>query len=100
MNILSKDIVKEWGLSALSQSKQVEVLDSISRTIYQAVLVRSLDLLNEDEEKELDDLLDVDATTPDEVMAFLKKRIKKFTKILEDERQNVKDHMKADVLMQ
>ncbi len=99
MNILSKDIVKEWGLSSLSQSKQAEVLDSISRTIYQAVLVRALDLLNDEEEKELDDLLDIDTTTPDEVMSFLKKRIKKFTKIVEDERQNVKENIRMDILM-
>jgi len=52
-NILSKDIVREWGLHSLSEEKQMEMVDRIGRLLYQALLVRSLDILAESEQVEL-----------------------------------------------
>src|SRR5579872_6118865 len=94
-NPLSKDIVTEWGLGGLSEQEQIDYVERIGRLIYQAVLVRSLDILSEVEQEEFDLLLDEDTTTPEDVLAFLQKKIPTFNMLLKDEIQK----LKADVVM-
>lgn len=89
-DILSKDVISEWGLTALSPEKQEEFVDRIGRMMYQAVLVRALDILSEKEQVEFDLLLDEDNTTPTEVLTFLKSKIPTFDILVEEERQNLK----------
>lgn len=89
-NILSKDIIEEWGLGSLPQEKQVEMVERIGKIIYQALLVRSLDILTEKEQAEFDLLLDEDTTTPDDVLSFLNKKIPNFESIVLEERKNLK----------
>ncbi len=96
-NTLSKDIIKEWGLSALPQDKQLEMVERIGRIIYQAVLVRTLDILSEKDQNEFDDLLDQDTTTPDDVLAFLQKKIPTFNQIMLEERKNIREDLMAQV---
>lgn len=89
--ILSKDIVKEWGLGSLPETKQVEIVSRIGRIIYQAILVRALDILSEKEQEEFDALLDKDSTTPDDVLAFLQKKIPTFDQLVLEERKILKE---------
>lgn len=89
--ILSKDIAKEWGVSTLSPEKQREFINRVSRVLYQAILVRSLEELTLDEEKELDSLLDSDSTTPEKVVRFLRDKIVHFDDLLKDERRKLKE---------
>lgn len=96
-NTLSKDIIKEWGLGALPQDKQLEMVERIGRIIYQAVLVRTLDILSEKDQNEFDDLLDQDTTTPDDVLAFLQKKIPTFNQIMLEERKNIREDLMAQV---
>lgn len=95
MNPLSKDIVSEWGLGELPQEEQIEMVDRIGRLIYQAVLVRSLDILSEVEQEEFDLLLDEDTTTPEEVVLFLERKIPTFKILLKEEVAK----LKADILV-
>ena len=90
-NLLSKDIIKEWGLQSLPPEKQVEMVERIGRIIYQAILVKSLDILSEKEQVEFDLLLDEDTTTPDDVLGFLQKKIPTFDQMLLEERKALKD---------
>ena len=53
-NILSKDIIKEWGLGTLPEAKQLEIVERMGRLLYQALLVRALDILSEKEQVEFD----------------------------------------------
>ena len=92
-DILSKDIIKEWGLESLPPEKQVDIADRIGRMIYQAVLVRALDILSEEEQTEFDTLLDKDETTPQEVMAFLQSKIPTFEQLVSEERNNLKQDL-------
>ncbi len=96
-NILSSDIVAEWGLGSLPESKQVEMVERIGKVIYQALLVRSLDILSEKEQIEFDLLLDEDTTTPDDVLAFLEKKIPNFEKIVLEERKSLKEDLLIQV---
>jgi hypothetical protein len=92
MNVLaSKNIVQEWGLGHLPPQKQAEMVERIGRILYQAILVRSLDILSEKEQEEFDALLDINATTPDDVLAFLQKKIPTFDTMVEEERKSLKE---------
>ena len=96
-NILSNDIVKEWGLQSLSEAKRVEMVDRIGRVMYQAILVRALDILSEKEQTEFDLLLDEDTTTPDDVLGFLQSKIPTFEQLVMEERQKLKDDLLTPV---
>lgn len=92
-NILSKDVIQEWNLGTLPQAKQIELVERIGRILYQAILVKSLDILSEKEQTEFDLLLDEDTTTPDDVLAFLQKKIPTFEKLVLDERKSLKEDL-------
>ncbi len=95
MNNLSQDIVREWGLQSLPPEKQTEMADRIGRLMYQAVLVRALDILSDKEQTEFDLLLEEDSTTPNEVLAFLQSKIPTFEQLANEERNK----LKADLLL-
>ncbi len=95
MNPLSKDIVAEWGLGELPLEEQIDMVDRIGRLIYQALLVRSLDILSEVEQEEFDLLLDEDTTTPEEVVLFLERKIPTFKLLLKEE----VGKLKSDILI-
>jgi hypothetical protein len=75
MNMLSQDITR----------------DKNGKLLFQALLVRSLDILSLEEEKALDALLDVDATTMEDVFQFLKSKIPTFDLLLVEEKQKLKE---------
>ena len=90
MNTLSEDIIKEWGLKSLPKAKQEEMVERIGKLVYQAILVRSLNILSEEEQDEFDKLLDKDETTPQDVMTFLHSKIPTFQELLSGEREKLK----------
>ena len=92
-NILSKDIIKEWGLQSLPAEKQKDFVERIGKMMYQAILVKALDILSEKEQTEFDLLLDEDATTPNEVLAFLKSKIPTFDQLVMEERESLKEDL-------
>ena len=93
MNILSKDIIKEWGLASLPEQRQREIVGRIGRILYQALLVKSLDILSEKEQGELDLLLDNDTTTPENVLKFMQAKIPTFDILVKDERKRLKEDL-------
>ena len=97
MTILSKDIVKDWGISSLHESEQTSAVNRIGKLIYQAVLVRSLDILSEKEETELDLLLDEDNTTPEDVLTFLQSKIPTFDQLVLEERAKLKEDFSVSI---
>ena len=93
--ILSKEIIKEWHLDTLPETKREEAVNKIGRILYQAILVRTLEILSEDDQNELDTLMDKDTTTPKDVLLFLKKKIPTFEALVKEEREN----LKRDILL-
>ena len=88
---ISKEILEKWDLEELPPEKQAEMIESIGRMLYQAILVRSLDVLSEKEQTELDSLLDIDSTVPEDILTFLKSRIPTFDSLLSEEKQKLKE---------
>lgn len=90
---LSKDVIKEWGLESLPEEKRVDIVDRIGKMLYQAILVRSLDILSEKEQTEFDLLLDEDTTTPENVLGFLQSKIPTFEQLVLEERKSLKEDL-------
>ena len=88
---LSKDLIEEWKLSHLSVDKQEEMANRIGHILYQAILVRSLDILSEKEQNDFDILLDKDETTPQDVLSFLKDKIPTFELLIKEEKEKVRE---------
>ncbi len=92
-NILSKDIIEDWGLGSLPPDKQADVVDRMGKMIYQAVLVRALDILSEKEQGEFDLVLDNDSSTPQDVLTFLQSKIPTFDQLVIEERNSLKQDL-------
>lgn len=86
---VTDDIIKNWNIKGSEAQLAPEVL-ALGKTIYQAILVRSLDILSGKEEEELDELLDKDPTTTEDVLKFLKSKIPTFDILVKEERERVK----------
>ena len=95
--ILDKDIIKEWNLEKLSPQKQKEIILRIGKILYQAILVKSLDVLSSEEQEELDLLLDNDNTTPEETIKFLQSKIPTLDLMVIEERRNLKEDLLVPV---
>ncbi len=93
--ILSKEIIKEWDLTSLPDGKREELVNRIGRILYQAILVRTLDILSDPEQTELDSLMEKNSTTPKDVLLFLKDKIPTFDALVREER----DNLKRDILI-
>ncbi len=87
------DIIKEWNIKSKSDVETGSDALRIGKTIYQAILVRSLDILNEEEEEALDTLLDNDSTTTEDVLKFLKSKIPTFDILVKEEREKIKGEL-------
>ncbi len=90
MDFITPDIITDWHLEHLSAEDQIEVLDRVGKMLYQAVLVRSLDILSAKEQGELDTLLDQEETTSADVYQFLQQKIEKFGDIVYEEREGLR----------
>ncbi len=60
---------------------------------YQAILVRSLEVLSAVEEEERDRLMDNDRTTQEDILLFLESKIPTFEKLVLEERKNLKEDL-------
>lgn len=91
MTIIPKNIIDEWNLESLDEQGRIEAVDRIGALVYQAILVRSLDILSDKDQVELDALLDKDDTVASGVIALLKAKIPTFDILLTEEKERVKE---------
>jgi hypothetical protein len=89
-NMISKDMVGEWGLQNLPPEKQAEMVERIGKMMYQMILDRALDILTDEEQKDFDVLLDKEGTTPENILQFLASKISTFEQIVTEERLKLK----------
>ena len=73
------------------------MVERIGRILYQAILVRSLDILSDEDQTEFDEVLDKDETTPDDVLSFLQRKIPTFEKMVMEERKSLKEDILVSV---
>ncbi len=88
---IKQNIVKGLGLDALPAEEQEKALESISRIIFQNIIVNSLDLLNEADQDAFEKLLSSEGTTGDEISEFLNQRIPNFNELVAKEAANFRN---------
>ena len=84
----NQDIIKYIGLEHLDEAKQEETLLRIGKVIYQAVMLRVMDVLTEEEQKGFEEVLDkvgADESKQAEIMEFLKAKIPNLDDIAKEE---------------
>jgi hypothetical protein len=87
---LTKEIKDSWNLGNIPEDKKTVILEKVGLALLQALLVKSLDILSEDEQEELDKIMDANTTTPEEILRFLNLKIPTFKALVNEERENLK----------
>jgi len=88
MDILQKNITKELGLENLPEDKKEEVYLRVSKIIYQNIMIRVVEILDEEQKDEFNKLLDEDSQTEEEsdkILEFLRFKIENFDDIVSEE---------------
>ncbi len=88
--MFSNQLTLEWNMGNLSETEQSQEVLRLGKTLFQAILVKSLDILSEGEEAELDAILDTDETTAEDVLKFLNSKIPTFDALVSEEREKLK----------
>ena len=84
-NILKQNIVKDLGLDTLPVEKQEEVLLRVGKIVFQNVIMRVLDELNEKDKSEFDKLLSERPDDEEAILSFLQSHISNIDGIVEEE---------------
>lgn len=88
---IKQNIIKGLGLDALPEEAQERALESMSRIIFQNIIVNSLDELSEADQDAFEKLLSSDGVTGDAISEFLSQRIPNFNELVEKEVANFRN---------
>ena len=85
-----------FEIDKLEPGKQAEMIERISKVIFQGALLRALPSLSDSEQEEFSALTDREAG-PEELFGFLEAKIPGFEKILFEEMETFKADAAADL---
>jgi hypothetical protein len=83
-DLMNEDLLKELGIDKLSSEKAEEMMATIGRILYQAVLIRVMERLTDGEKEEFGALLDRGADE-ESVLAFLTTKVPDLNSIVDEE---------------
>lgn len=75
MNTIQQNILESLGLKGLSPEKQEETMLKIGTLIFQGVIMRAFEELNEEKQAELEKILDTEPMNEASLMNFLQANI-------------------------
>lgn len=84
-NLLSRDLVKELHLDALSPEKLEETLARIGALIFKSVMMTSLERMSEREKERLDKLYNNNPVNLPAALEYIQSKVPDFEKIVEEE---------------
>lgn len=83
---LKENIIKELGLESLPEERKMEILLSIGRIVQQNIILRILDELKDEKDKdEFDKLLGEKGNDEQAIFEFLQSKIPKLDEIVNEE---------------
>ena len=82
---IKQRMIQSLGLGALPPAEQDEALNRVGRILFQAVLMRAAEDLEESKQEELSRLLGADQPDPQQLMAFLQTNVPDFETIMREE---------------
>ncbi len=89
MQKIKKDLVDLFELDKLAPEKMNEVVEKLSKIIFQAVLVKTLPLLSEDEMLQYDKIIE-SQEGGEKLFLFLREKIENFDEIIKEEAEDLK----------
>lgn len=99
VTILQKNIIKDLGIENLPGKEQEEMLLSMGRIIFQSILIRTMEELDEKGKDEFEKILTEKPNDEEAILGFLQKKIPNLNEIVNDEVEKFKkesvDFMKA-----
>jgi len=98
MNPIQNNIIKDLELDKLTPQEQEEILVRIGSVIYQNVLMRVLDTMEDKDQDEFEKLLDKNASS-EEIFNFLNSKNKNFEQIINEE-SNKFNNKASDIMSQ
>jgi len=84
---IRENIITMFEINKLPEDKQEETINRIGKIIFQSVLMRVLPLMEEEDLKEYEAMLDR-GVSPDELMDFFFTKIPNFLMIVSEETEN------------
>ena len=97
--ILQKNIIKDLGLDTLPEKEQEEALLIIGKIIFQSVLIRTMEELDEKSKNEFEKILSEKPNDEEAILGFLQSKLPNLDEIVNDEvskfKQESVDFMKA-----
>lgn len=98
-DILKQNIINTLGIDVLPQAEQEEALETMGRIIFQAVLIRVVEELKDEDKDEFEKVLENAQGNEDALFNFLKAKLPDLDSIVEEEVAKFKqanvDFMKA-----
>lgn len=91
--ILQKNIIKELGLNKLSEKEQEEAILSAGRIIFQAVLIKVMDVLSEEKKEEFEKIITEEPQNEEKVTDFLQSHVSDLNGIVSQEVINFKQEI-------
>lgn len=89
---LKETIVKQLGLENLSPDKQNEAIERIGKIIFQGTLMKILQTMNAEDQKELEQKLGA-AKSEEDIMSFLKEKVPNLEMLVQEEAKRFKEEM-------
>lgn len=84
-DVLKQNMVKDLGLDKLAPQEQEEALLTMGRLLFQAVIARVLEVMNEADKEEFEILLSDKSVDSGVVYEFLQKKVEDLDKIVKEE---------------
>jgi hypothetical protein len=83
--ILQRNIIKELGLDKLPEKEQEETLLNMGKIIFQSVLIRTMEELDDKGKDEFEKILSEKSNNEEAIMSFLRSKLPNLNKIVDDE---------------
>lgn len=91
MNTTKQTLFEIFEIDKMDPEKGEELLNKISKIIFQSVLVRTLPMLTEEKQKEYDQILESD--NGENLFIFLRNNIENFEEIIREEGESLKKEL-------
>ncbi len=89
-NEINKNIVITLGINSLPVEQQKEAMERLGSIVYQEVMIKSIELLEESDKDEFEKLIEKDPN-PNTMFEFLSKKIPNLNEIVIEEAEKLRD---------
>ena len=87
---LKKKISEDFGLTNMDSSEQERMIERIGNLLFESVIERSVDLMDEQTTKDFDEIITNAGDDYNKVIRFLGERVPNFQNIVKDEMLRLK----------